>query len=92
MTTALSDFIRNPTTAELELGARYGMQPEDARRERAFLAFFETGLPHRRMEAREVERLQGGAENAGKPRIRIDKRTEFLAKARLVSPFTPKGF
>ena len=51
MTTALRDFIKNPTAAELELVARYGMQPEDARRERAFLAFAETGLPHRRMEA-----------------------------------------
>ena len=51
MTTALRDFIKNPTTAELELVARYGMQPEDARRERAFLAFAETGLPYRRMEA-----------------------------------------
>lgn len=51
MTTALRDFIKNPTTAELELVARYAMQPEDGRRERAFLAFAETGLPHRRMEA-----------------------------------------
>jgi len=51
VTIALRDLIKNPTTAELELVARYGMQPEDARRERAFQAFAETGLPHRRMEA-----------------------------------------
>jgi len=49
--TALRDLIKNPTAAELELVARYAMLPEDARRERAFTAFAETGLPHRRMEA-----------------------------------------
>lgn len=49
--TALRDLIKNPTAAELELVARYAMLPEDARRERAFTAFTETGLPHRRMEA-----------------------------------------
>ena len=51
MTTALRDMIANPTTAELELVARYGMQPEDSRRERLFEAFSRTGLPHRRLEA-----------------------------------------
>ncbi|MCA8901330.1 MAG: SufD family Fe-S cluster assembly protein [Hyphomonas sp.] len=50
MTTALRDLIANPTAAELELVARYGMLPEDARRERAFLAFAKGGLPHRRVE------------------------------------------
>ena len=51
MTTALRDLISNPNTAELELIARYGMQPEDPRRERLFEAFAQTGLPTRRMEA-----------------------------------------
>lgn len=48
---ALRNAIPNANAAELELVARYAMQPEDARRERAFSAFSATGLPHRRMEA-----------------------------------------
>ena len=51
MTTALRDLIANPNAAELELVARYGMQPEDVRRERLFGAFAQSGLPNRRMEA-----------------------------------------
>ena len=47
----LRDRIPNANAAELELVAQYGALPEDARRERAFAAFAETGLPHRRMEA-----------------------------------------
>lgn len=47
----LKTLIPNATAAELELVAQYGALPEDARRERAFAAFAETGLPHRRMEA-----------------------------------------
>lgn len=47
----LKDKFRNPGPAELELIARYAMLPESAQRERAFEAFAETGLPHRRMEA-----------------------------------------
>lgn len=50
MSTALKDFIRNPTVAELELVARYGALKADARRERLFEAFALTGLPHRRIE------------------------------------------
>ena len=50
MKPALRDLIKNPTTAELELIARYAMLPEDARRERAFSGFAMNGLPHRRME------------------------------------------
>jgi hypothetical protein len=50
VTTALRDLIANPNAAELELIARYGMLPEDARRERAFEAFAKGGLPHRRVE------------------------------------------
>ncbi|MHA7900014.1 MAG: SufB/SufD family protein [Henriciella sp.] len=48
---ALKEKFRNPGTAELELIARYAMLPESGQRERAFEAFAETGLPHRRMEA-----------------------------------------
>ena len=67
----LRDLIPNPTAGELELVAQYGALPEDARRERAFAAFAETGLPHRRMEAwkwtdfkaklRVIEAPSGGA-------------------------------
>ncbi|MCB4378985.1 SufD family Fe-S cluster assembly protein, partial [Synechococcus sp. MU1644] len=49
--TDLKDKFRNPGPAELELIARYAMLPESGQRERAFEAFAETGLPHRRMEA-----------------------------------------
>ncbi|MFN3211975.1 MAG: SufB/SufD family protein [Henriciella sp.] len=48
---ALKDKFRNPGPAELELIARYAMLPESGQRERAFEAFAQTGLPHRRMEA-----------------------------------------
>jgi Fe-S cluster assembly protein SufD len=47
---ALRDLIKAPNLAELDLIARYGAFSEDARRERAFLAFAGNGLPHRRME------------------------------------------
>ncbi len=47
----LRDLIKTPTAAELALIAAYGAFPKDAARERAFLAFAESGLPHRRMEA-----------------------------------------
>lgn len=48
---ALKDKFRNPGPAELELIARYAMLPESGQRERAFDAFAQSGLPHRRMEA-----------------------------------------
>lgn len=48
---ALKEKFRNPGPAELELIARYAMLPESGQRERAFSAFAEIGLPHRRMEA-----------------------------------------
>ena len=48
---ALKTKFRNPGPVELELMARYAMLPESGQRERAFSAFAETGLPHRRMEA-----------------------------------------
>jgi Fe-S cluster assembly protein SufD len=50
VSTALKDLIRNPTVAELELVARYAALKADARRERLFEAFAQTGLPGRRAE------------------------------------------
>ncbi len=46
----LRALIDNPTTAELELVARYAALRKDPRRDRAFEAFAASGLPHRRME------------------------------------------
>ncbi|MEQ8559581.1 MAG: SufD family Fe-S cluster assembly protein [Henriciella sp.] len=40
----------DPTPADLQLIARYGELPDDARRARAFEAFAKSGLPNRRME------------------------------------------
>ncbi|MEO1321625.1 MAG: SufD family Fe-S cluster assembly protein [Pseudomonadota bacterium] len=48
---ALKGKFRNPGPVELELIARYAMLPASGQRDRAFSAFAETGLPHRRMEA-----------------------------------------
>ena len=50
MSTDLKDLIRNPTIAELELVARFAALKADARRERLFEAFAQTGLPGRRIE------------------------------------------
>jgi len=50
VSTALKDLIRNPTIAELELVARFAALKADARRERLFEAFAQTGLPGRRIE------------------------------------------
>ena len=75
--TDLKDKFRNPGPAELELIARYAMLPESGQRERAFEAFAETGLPHRRMEAwkwtdfkaavKAVEAPEQGAQSAPLP-------------------------
>ncbi|WP_084396145.1 SufB/SufD family protein [Henriciella aquimarina] len=46
----LKEQFGDPTPAELQLIAKYGELPEDARRLRAFEAFAKNGLPHRRME------------------------------------------
>lgn len=50
MSTALKDLIGNPTIAELELVARFAALKADARRQRLFEAFAQTGLPGRRIE------------------------------------------
>ncbi len=91
MTTPLRDLIKNPTPAELELVARYAMQPEDARRERAFTAFAGTGLPHRRMENwrwSDFKAQVKGVENPSEP-SRHDPLEEGAAA---VFRFTPTGF
>ena len=46
----LRNRFKDPTPAELQLIARYGELPEDGRRARAFDAFAQSGLPHRRLE------------------------------------------
>ena len=91
MTTALRDFIKNPTTAELELVARYGMQPEDARRERAFLAFSDTGLPHRRMEAWKWSDFKVALKAMETP-ASASARDPLPHEGALVFRFTPTGF
>lgn len=91
MTTALRDVIRNPTTAELELVARYGMQPEDGRRQRAFLAFAETGLPHRRMEAWKWSDFKAALKALETP-ASASARDPVPQDGALVFRFTPNGF
>lgn len=91
MTTALRDLIKNPTTAELELVARYGMQPEDARRERAFLAFAETGLPHRRMEAWKWSDFKAALKTLETPAA-ASSADPLPHEDVLVFRFTPNGF
>lgn len=91
MTTALRDFIKNPTTAELELVARYAMQPDDARRERAFLAFAETGLPHRRMEAWKWSDFKAALKALETP-ASASAKDPMPHEGALVFRFTPTGF
>lgn len=91
MTTALRDFIKNPTPAELELVARYGAQPEDSRRERAFLAFAETGLPHRRMEAWKWTDFKAALKALETPAAASAK-DPLPHEGALVFRFTPNGF
>jgi Fe-S cluster assembly protein SufD len=91
VTTALRDFIKNPTTAELELVARYAMQPDDARRERAFLAFAETGLPHRRMEAWKWSDFKAALKALETP-ASASAKDPMPHEGALVFRFTPTGF
>jgi len=91
VTIALRDLIKNPTAAELELVARYGMQPEDARRERAFQAFVETGLPHRRMEAWKWSDFKSALKALETPGTASSADPLPHAGA-LVFRFTPTGF
>ena len=91
MTTALRDLIRNPNAAELELLARYGMLPEDARRTRAFEAFAKMGLPHRRVEGWRWSDFKAALpqiESPSEPSAQDPLSTEDA----LVFAFTPTGF
>ena len=64
--TSLKDLIKDPSVAELALIAQYAALKPDAARERAFKAFANTGLPHRRMEAWKWTDLRGSVkEQAG---------------------------
>lgn len=88
--TALRDLIKNPTPAELELVARYAMLPEDARRERAFMAFAETGLPHRRMEAWKWTDFKAALKAVESPEG-VPAADPLADGAELVFRFTPQG-
>ena len=91
MTTALRDLIANPNAAELELVARYGMLPEDARRERAFGAFAKNGLPHRRMEAWRWSDFKAALPVIETPPT-ITVADTLITDDALTFTFTPTGF
>lgn len=91
MTTPLRDLIKNPTSAELELVARYGMLPKDERRERVFSAFAETGLPHRRMEQWRWCDFKGKLKAVENP-TNASSDDPLADGATVVFRFTPTGF
>jgi Fe-S cluster assembly protein SufD len=91
VTTALRDLITNPNAAELELLARYGMLPEDARRARAFEAFAKEGLPHRRIEGWRWTDVKAALQVIETP-PRITVADTLITDNALVFTFTPTGF
>lgn len=91
MTTALRDMIANPNAAELELVARYGMQSEDARRERLFGAFAQSGLPNRRMEAWKWTDFKAALSTLDRPST-ASVEDPIPHDGALVFKFTPTGF
>ena len=91
MTTALRDLIRNPNAAELELVARYGMLPEDVRRERAFGAFAKNGLPHRRIEGWHWSDFKAALPVIETPPT-ITVADTLITDDALTFTFTPTGF
>ncbi|HAE94430.1 SufB/SufD family protein [Hyphomonas atlantica] len=91
MTTALRDLIANPNAAELELVARYGMQPEDVRRERLFGAFAQSGLPNRRMEAWKWTDFKAALTTLDRPST-ASVEDPIPYDGALVFKFTPTGF
>ena len=91
MTTALRDMIANPTAAELELVARYGMQPQDARRERLFGAFAQSGLPHRRLEAWKWTDFKAALQGLDRPST-PPAADPLPHEGALVFRFTPNGY
>ena len=92
MTTALRDLIANPNAAELELIARYGMLPEDARRERAFEAFAKGGLPHRRVEGWHWTDFKAALPVIESPSDPGTSEDPLPTEGALVFSFTPTGF
>lgn len=62
--------FRDPTAAELQLIAKYAELPEDARRARAFEAFAQSGLPHRRMEQWKWTDFRSGLKSIERPAAR----------------------
>ena len=91
MTTALRDLIANPNAAELELVARFGMLPEDARRERVFEAFAKNGLPHRRIEGWQWSDFKAALPVIETPPS-ITVADTLVTNDALVFTFTPTGF
>jgi Fe-S cluster assembly protein SufD len=92
VTTALRDLIANPNAAELELVARYGMLPEDARRTRAFEAFARGGLPHRRVEGWHWTDFKAALPVIETPAHAGAGEDPLPAEGALVFSFTPTGF
>jgi Fe-S cluster assembly protein SufD len=92
VTTALRDLIANPNAAELELIARYGMLPEDARRERAFEAFAKGGLPHRRVEGWHWTDFKAALPVIESPSDPGTSEDPLPTEGALVFSFTPTGF
>ena len=91
MTTALRELIADPNAAELELIARYGMQPEDERRKRLFGAFAQTGLPHRRLEAWKWTDFKAALKALDRPAA-PSARDPIPHEGALVFKFSPGGY
>jgi Fe-S cluster assembly protein SufD len=64
---ALRARLNRPTTAELELLARYAQLPADGARERAMDAFLATGLPSRRVEGWRWSAFRDAVESLASP-------------------------
>ncbi len=87
---ALKDKFRNAGSAELELIARYAMLPENGQRERAFDAFAETGLPHRRMEAWKWTDFKAALKQVEASKHAADA-ASLASAGQAVIEFTPEG-
>lgn len=91
MSTALKDLIRNSTVAELELVARYAGLKADARRERLFEAFAQTGLPGRRAENWRWSDFRTAVSNLDAPKT-PPARDPLVREGVATLSFTPAGF
>ncbi|GAB5457482.1 MAG: Fe-S cluster assembly protein SufD [Henriciella sp.] len=83
--------FKDPSAAELELIARYAMLPEDGRRERAFEAFAETGLPHRRMEAWKWSDFRAALSSVEAPKLTANREALPVSDGDVVLRFTATG-